>query len=82
MPKLTQINGYIIYFWANENDEPCHVHISKKRAVKNATKIWIEPQLKIAHNNSKIKQSDLNEILKWLANNRQFVLDAWNNFFK
>ncbi|MDE5577502.1 MAG: DUF4160 domain-containing protein, partial [Oscillospiraceae bacterium] len=27
MPNLFTVCGYKIYFWANENDEPIHVHI-------------------------------------------------------
>lgn len=27
MPNLFTVSGYKIYFWANENDEPIHVHI-------------------------------------------------------
>lgn len=30
MPKILVIEGYQISIWSNENDEPIHVHISKK----------------------------------------------------
>jgi len=43
MPQVFRVGSYWVYFWSNENDplEPVHVHISKGKPVKNATKIWI-----------------------------------------
>lgn len=38
MPKLLTINGYQISIWSNENGEPIHVHISKKKPTLNSTK--------------------------------------------
>lgn len=81
MPRIAEILGYIIYFWSNENDEPCYVHVSRKRAVKNATKIWIEDTPRLAHNKSKIPERDLNKIMRWLSTNREIVLDKWNQHF-
>lgn len=82
MPKITELNGYIIYFWSREGVEPCHVHVSRKRAVKNATKIWITPAVKIAHNKSNIPKKDLNKILAWIENNKSIILDAWQKHFR
>lgn len=81
MPKLAKIAGYVIYFWSAEGDEPCHVHANRQRATANATKIWIEPEIKIAHNKSKIPAKDLKEILNWIANNREEILQKWQEFF-
>ena len=30
VPNLFAIEGYQIYFWSNENNEPIHVHITDK----------------------------------------------------
>ena len=81
MPRIVEIFGYIIYFWSNENDEPCHVHVSRKRAVHNATKIWIEDTPRLAHNKSKIPERDLNRIMQWLTTNRDIILDKWAQHF-
>lgn len=29
MPGLYRINGFLVYFWANESGEPVHVHVSR-----------------------------------------------------
>lgn len=39
MPRIFESNGYLIYFWSNEEQyngklEPLHVHISKKANAK------------------------------------------------
>ncbi|MFI3231372.1 MAG: DUF4160 domain-containing protein [bacterium] len=41
MPKLYVINGYQISIWSNENGEPIHIHISKRKPTPNSTKVWI-----------------------------------------
>ena len=79
MPKIVKIFGYKIYFYANEGNEPCHVHISKDN--KNSSKIWIEPEIKIEHNNAKISKKVLKDIIEWLNVHRDDVLQQWNKFF-
>ena len=58
MPQIFRIAGYVVYFWANENEplEPIHVHVSDGVPTANATKIWITQSGKclLCHNNSKI----------------------------
>ncbi|MBO6308929.1 MAG: DUF4160 domain-containing protein [Oribacterium sp.] len=41
MPSLFNIGSYKVYFWANENNEPIHVHISKGQPSPGSTKIWL-----------------------------------------
>lgn len=35
MPKLFVIDDYQISIWSNENGEPIHIHVSKKRPSAN-----------------------------------------------
>ena len=79
MPEVFRIYGYKIYFYSNENDEPCHVHVAKGQGANS--KIWIEPEVKIAHNKAKIPKNELKKIVTWLEKNKDTVLTAWNNFF-
>ncbi|WP_404801801.1 DUF4160 domain-containing protein [Bifidobacterium eulemuris] len=41
MPGLYRISGFLVYFWANENDEPIHVHVARGRQSPSAAKFWI-----------------------------------------
>ena len=39
MPTVIIINGFRLYFYSNENDEPIHVHIEKGNG---SGKWWVE----------------------------------------
>ena len=56
VPNLFSYLGYTIFFWANESYEPIHVHISRGKPEKNATKVWITKNgdCILSNNNSKI----------------------------
>ena len=41
MPVYVRYNGWYVYFWTNENDEPIHFHIAEGKPSENATKIWV-----------------------------------------
>ena len=79
MPKIFEINGYKIFFYSKENNEPCHVHITKD--YKSVSKVWIEPEIKVAHNSAQIPHKDLKNILDILKVQRKAILQQWNKFF-
>ena len=79
MPTIFNIAGYRIYFYSNENNEPCHVHIAKGKGT--SSKVWIEPEIKLAHNDAQIPKKDLKNILEFLKVSKDDILTAWRNFF-
>ena len=83
MPKVLQdFLGYAIYFWANENNEPPHIHVSKDRQTPGATKFRIKRDgVELAHNNSQIPANDLRKIESYLVANQDTLLAAWFRFF-
>ena len=82
MPSIFEISGYKIYFWANESDEPIHVHVFKGKPLKNSTKVWLTKRggCILANNNSKIPSKDLNNILDVITSNYFFVISQWKKF--
>ncbi|MBZ0290670.1 MAG: DUF4160 domain-containing protein, partial [Anaerolineae bacterium] len=40
MPTLMRIGRYRFYIYANENDEPPHVHVE---AAEDEAKYWLDP---------------------------------------
>ena len=42
MPEVFRAEGYVFFFYANENNEPIHVHV---RRAGGFAKFWIEPVL-------------------------------------
>ena len=83
MPNLFTVSGYKVYFWANENNEPVHVHISKGKPTANATKIWITRNggCIVVHNGSGIPQRELNELMDFISAQFFFICREWKKFF-
>ena len=40
MPEIFRMEGYVFFFYANENQEPMHVHVRKAGGF---AKFWVEP---------------------------------------
>ncbi len=64
MPVFLRYSSYKIFFWVNENNEPIHFHITSGSPCANCTKVWIlsDGSFQIAHNKSRIPNSDLQRI--------------------
>jgi hypothetical protein len=77
------ISGYRVYFGANENGEPIHVHVSKGKPNANATKIWLTRKggCILAHNGSQIALHDLNELMDVISAQFFLICQEWKKFF-
>lgn len=84
MPRvLLDFLGYAFYFWANEGNEPPHIHVSKGKQTPNATKFWITLDgIEMANNDSKIPSQDLKKIESYILANQDRILAQWYRFFK
>lgn len=83
MPSIFESNGYKIYFWSNENNEPIHIHLSKGSMAANSTKIWLTKSggCVVANNNSKIPQNDLNKLLDVIVKHYFLILAKWKEYY-
>ncbi|MCD7863295.1 MAG: DUF4160 domain-containing protein [Lachnospiraceae bacterium] len=85
MPQVFKIGGYWVYFWTNENKplEPVHAHVSKGNPSANATKIWITRAGKcyLCHNNSKIPEHILRNIMRIIEARSDEILERWREYF-
>lgn len=83
MPSILEFFGYRVFFWAQDNNEPIHVHISKGRPTVKATKIWLTKSggCLIANNNGRIPTNELNKLLEILTTNYGTIIDEWKTFF-
>lgn len=84
MPKvLLDFLGYAFYFWANEGNEPPHIHVAKGQQTHNSTKFWLTREgIKLADNKSKIPAKDLKKIERYILSNQDTILAQWYRFFK
>ena len=83
MPSLFTVSGYKIYFWANENDEPIRVQVSKGQPSPNSTKIWLTRSggCILASNGSRIPQSELNKLMEFISAQFFIICAEWKKFF-
>jgi len=79
MPVILRYKGYKFFFFSNEGNprEPLHVHVRRDEAT---AKFWIEPQVALAESYG-LSGSELNELAKAVADNRQLIEGAWYEFF-
>ena len=85
MPQIFKIGGYLVYFWANENDplEPIHVHVSEGKPSPNATKIWITRSggCLLQYNNSGIPERQLRTIMGIIEARSFEIIRKWKETF-
>lgn len=78
MPKVLEVKGYRFFFYSSEGDEPCHVHVQKG---EGDGKVWLEPELKEEYLED-FKAQEKREIRKIVAENRDYLIERWNEYFK
>ncbi|MDH5380555.1 MAG: DUF4160 domain-containing protein [Cyclobacteriaceae bacterium] len=77
MPTVIVINGFRLYFYSNENNEPIHIHIQKG---DGNGKWWIDPGLEeaYAYGFSSKERKQIELIVK---ENKDLIIERWNEFF-
>ena len=80
MPKILMINGYQVSIWSNENGEPMHVHVSKRKPSANSPKFWLLSDgtfIAANPNDKRIPENELRVIIKKLNANADYIRDFW-----
>ena len=81
MPTYSEVFGYKIYFWSNENNEPIHVHIVKGKPSPSATKVWLtEEGGVVCINSSKLPIKDLSKVLAYIKANHKGIVALWKSY--
>lgn len=76
MPTVLRADGYRLYFYSHEPNEPPHVHIDKGGATLKA---WLDP-VSLAKA-SGFRPKEINVILVLVADHRLTLLEAWHEYF-
>jgi hypothetical protein len=76
MPTVMRHEGFRLYFYSHEPNEPQHVHVDRGSAT---AKIWLTP-VAIAHNMG-FSARELGELLRLVRANRVQLMEAWNGHF-
>lgn len=76
MPTILRIEGYRLYFYSHEPNEPPHVHVERG---DGTAKVWLET-LSLARS-SGLKPKEIGRILELVRQNRIMLLEAWYGYF-
>jgi hypothetical protein len=77
MPTVLRKYGIRFHFYGSDMHEPPHVHAAGHGG---KAKVWLDP-VAIAEQHG-FKASDLKRILEVANENRNEILEAWNEFFR
>lgn len=76
MPTVLRAQGFRLYFWSREPNEPPHVHVDRGGA---SAKVWLEP-VALAGNVG-YPARELGAILRLVREHQPELLGAWHDFF-
>ena len=76
MPTVLRIGAFRFFFYANEGQEPPHVHV---QADNRLAKFWLQP-VNLASSIG-FNAKELNLLLVLVRENEALFLEAWNDFF-
>lgn len=76
MPTVFRVGPYRFFFYASDRDEPHHIHVERDDKV---AKYWLDPiQLQ---NSGGFNRFELKQIHSIITENKDFLMEAWNEYF-
>ncbi len=76
MPTVLRTQGFRLYFWSREPNEPPHVHVDRAGA---SAKVWLQPV--VLAGNAGYPARELGVILALVRERQPELLEAWHEFF-
>jgi len=76
MPEVLRKYGFVFFFYSNEGQEPIHIHVRKAGGF---AKFWLEPvELEFSQG---MKTGDVKQAEDIILQNREFIIEKWNEVF-
>ena len=76
MPTVLRIGAFRFFFYANEGQEPAHIHV---QAGNKLAKFWLK-SVNLASSIG-FSAKELNQLLGLVREHEVLFLEAWNDFF-
>jgi hypothetical protein len=76
MPTVLRVGPYRFYFWADERQEPPHIHVA---SAEREAKYWLTPI--VLSWNQGFRSGELKEIEGLIETHLKLLLEAWHGFF-
>lgn len=78
MPEVYRNFGFLFFFYSREH-EPIHIHVEGEEGLLIYD--LLEDQFVLREKKGKIKASSKKKIEKSLIENKQLIIDKWNEYF-
>ena len=75
-PTVLRLGPYRLFFFSNEGAEPAHIHVQRDRKL---AKFWLAP-VSLAGSTG-FSPRELRKVEVIVAENRERLLEAWNEHF-
>lgn len=82
-PKILVEGSLIFWFHSYDalHEERPSVHVGKgSQDDYNDAKIWLEPEIEVAHPGRTLRNHELNRALKIIEENRDYLLEEWYDY--
>ena len=76
MPEVLRIVGFVFFFYANEGNEPMHIHVRKAGGF---AKFWLLP-IELDYSKG-MKTNDIRIAEEIIVRNLEIMKEKWNNVF-
>lgn len=76
MPTILQLGPYRLYFYANDRNEPPHVHVERDDCV---AKLWLSP-VRLA-SSGRFSRPEIGRIHALVQAQRELLLEEWHDYF-
>jgi hypothetical protein len=77
MPTVLRSGPYRYFFYAGDGAEPPHVHIERE---SSRAKFWLNP-VRLQESGG-FARAEMNRLAALVDENRDLLLNAWNDFFR
>jgi hypothetical protein len=76
MPTVLRVGPYRFFFYSGDGAEPPHIHVERDQ---NRAKFWLDPVR--LQDSGGYRATELNRVAALVAERRDELLGAWNEFF-
>ena len=79
-PKILESGALIFWFHSYDAryENQASIHIGKgSQNDHNDAKVWLEPDVEIAHSGRSLKRHELRQALKIVEQNQDYLLEQW-----
>lgn len=76
MPTIHREGSYRFFFYADDETEPPHIHVTRERF---KAKFWLTPVR--LQNSGGFNRNELNRIQRLVQENQELLLRGWDGYF-